>query len=58
MWILLIFYISNLGHSPSSQMAVEFNSKEACLAAAADWKRQFSEPSNLKTFCAHKGEKK
>lgn len=57
MWILMVFYLANVGHNPSSQMAVEFNTKEACLAAAKAWKEQYREPQNLKTLCAYKGDK-
>jgi hypothetical protein len=58
MWILMIFYIANMGHNATSQMAVEFNTKEACLSAAAEWKRLYREPENLKMLCAYKGDKK
>jgi hypothetical protein len=59
MWILLIFAVSNYSSTANSQMAVEFNNKEACTAAETQWHRQFSGSIvALKTLCVSKGEKK
>lgn len=57
MWILLVLTTSIYSGNSQSQMAVEFNTKEACVQAAEEWvKRTYSESlRTTRVLCTPKG---
>lgn len=58
-WILFILSTAYDSGNSQSQMSVEFNTKEACIAAAEEWKkRTTSYVRKSAVMCAMKGEKK
>ncbi len=56
-WILFVYLSTFSAHSGMSLTTAEFDSKEACLAAAAQAEKEFSTffTQKPKTLCVGKG---
>lgn len=52
-YILIIYIYAFSNVSKAASFAVEFNTKEACQAAAAEFKKQYRNPDVI--MCAPKG---